>query len=133
MAENSDSQRKNSQKRRGPGRPFQPGQTGNAGGRPKGFAALVRERTEEGAQLVDFALRVHSGEEFASHETGKEGAEAKALTVRERVEITKVRLDAGKWLADRGWGAPMQQVEHSGEGGGPMVVELVRYDGKEGA
>ena len=113
MAENSEPQRKNSQKQRGPGKPFRPGQSGNPGGRPKGFAALVRERTEEGLPLVEFALRVQQGLEVDP------GA---AETVKERVEIARLRLDAGKWLADRGWGNAPQPVEHSSPDGSLSIV-----------
>jgi hypothetical protein len=119
MAENSEPQRKSWQRKRGgPGKPFQPGRSGNPGGSPKGFAALVRDRTEEGVPLVEFALRVQQGLEVDPSE---------ATTIKERVELARLRLEAGKWLADRGWGAAPQPVEHSGDDGGPLQVIVQTY------
>jgi hypothetical protein len=40
------------------GRGFLPGQSGNPGGRPRGIAALVRDQTADGAELVAYMLRV---------------------------------------------------------------------------
>lgn len=34
------------------------------------------------------------------------------------------RVAAATALLDRGWGRPRQAVEHSGEGGGPVVVSV---------
>ena len=39
------------------GRPFEPGKSGNPGGRPKGIAAVVRERTDP-SSMVDILLDV---------------------------------------------------------------------------
>jgi hypothetical protein len=122
MAESSETQRKNSQRQKkgGPGKPWSPGQSGNPGGRPKGFAALIRERTEEGLPLVDYAVRLQQGLEVDLPEDA---------TVKERVEVARLRLDAGKWLADRGWGQPTQSVEHSGPEGEALVVQVLTYAG----
>ncbi len=63
---------------------WRPGQSGNPLGRPKGFGALIREKTRSGRELVNFALRVMRGkvEGFSSSH----------------------RFEAMKWLPDRGWG-----------------------------
>ena len=84
------------------GRPwlFKPGQTGNAGGRPKGLAQLVRQETKEGAELVAFMLRI----------------------LRGRKQPLRYRLEAAAWLADRGFGKVAQPI--TGEGGGPMRFTL---------
>jgi hypothetical protein len=48
--------------KRGPGRPFVKGHSGNPGGCPKGLVRAIREQTRNGEQLVDFMLRVFRGE-----------------------------------------------------------------------
>lgn len=87
-----------------PGRPFPKGRSGNPGGRPKGLAAYVRAQTKEGKELADFMLAVlrRSGEfEHA------------------RLPLA-VRMDAATWLAERGFGKPVQPNTHTGEDGGPI-------------
>lgn len=81
---------------------FLPGNNANPGGRPKGFAAMIREQTGGGKELVDFALKI----------------------LRSRLEDTRVRLQAMEWLADRGFGKAVQSHEVTGEGGGAVVFTL---------
>ena len=71
----------------------------NPGGRAKGFAALIRERSNDGQTLVDFAFRVVEGE-----------------TIDGEKPNLKIRMQAAQWLADRGWGRPVQGVVHAGTG-----------------
>jgi hypothetical protein len=75
-------------KRRGIGRPFPPGVSGNPGGRPRGFVAAIREQTRDGEELVDFMLRVLRGQ-------------LPDVRLRDR-------LDAATWLTDRAFGRPRQ-------------------------
>ena len=70
---------------------FLPGRSGNPGGRPAGLAALIRERTAEGVELVDFMLKVFRGQ-------------VKGVKPQNRIE-------AAGWLAERGWGKAVSQVE----------------------
>ena len=84
LAQNSDATAKRA---RGPGRPFQPGQTGNPGGRPR-IANNVREIAR---QHTDDAIR--------------------ALVEVVQDKAHPQRVAAANALLDRGYGKPIQQVE----------------------
>ncbi len=74
-------------KRRGPGRPFQPGHSGNPGGRPKdavAVRALARQRTKEAIETLTAIMRMG------------------------QTEAARVR--AAEALLDRGWGRPTPTV-----------------------
>jgi hypothetical protein len=45
-------------RRRVPGRPFQPGQSGNPGGQPKGLVRSIRQQTKDRRELVALMLKV---------------------------------------------------------------------------
>lgn len=79
--------------RRLSGRPFAKGTSGNPGGRPKGLVAAIRAQTQDGVQLVTFMLKVFRGEE-----PGAKLAD---------------RIAAASWLADRGFGRPVQAMAHA--------------------
>src|SRR4029450_580901 len=68
---------------------FLPGQSGNPTGRPPGFGAMIREETREGAELVAFILAVLRGPK----------------------QPTVLRMQAAQWLADRGFGKAVVQVD----------------------
>ena len=76
------------------GRPFLPGQTGNAGGRPKGLASYIRDTTDGGREMVDLMVAVMRGE-----------------TVDGKKPKVRDRMDAVSWLADRGFGRAIAQIE----------------------
>lgn len=74
------------------GRPFPKGVSGNPGGRPAGLGSYIREKTDDCREVADFFLAVMRGAALV-HEDG----EVDFPAIRERME-------AGKWLGDRGAG-----------------------------
>ena len=81
---------------------FKPGTSPNPGGRPKSLASLVREQTKDGQELVRFMLGV----------------------LRGRKTPLRYRLEAAAWLADRGFGKALQQMELSGPGAEPLTIRI---------
>jgi hypothetical protein len=93
------------------GKGFQPGQTGNPGGRPKGLAALVRERTDSGRTLVEFMINVLDGVPFPMVKRVPQKDAAGKVTGYREVHFEGTpdldqRMEAAAWLANRGWGQP---------------------------
>ena len=88
LAENSG---RTATRRRGPGRPFQPGQTGNAGGRPKKDRQLTKA--------------------LESRLDGEEAGKRRYDLVAEKVVALAIAGDmaATKFLADRTEGLPIQR------------------------
>lgn len=106
MAENNEKVRK---KPRGPGRRFQPGQSGNPGGRPKGYAGLaqaVREKVgDDGAALIDALFMLAKG---TPAERRNFFGEAVRMTAKDRREAINDILD-------RGWGKIPQTLDFGDE------------------
>lgn len=96
MAENSNETAKKS---RGKGKPFQPGKSGNPGGRPKKINELVdkcRDLTGECADVLTDIMRT---------------AKNKAAD----------RIKAAEIILGYGWGKPKQQTELTGKDNGPLL------------
>ena len=89
---------------------FRKGQSGNPGGRPKGFGEYIRRQTKEGKELVDVALQVLRGQLEQTVMT-KDGPVTVGPTIRDR-------LTAIDFLADRGFGRVPQPI--SGDKGEPI-------------
>ena len=71
---------------------FQPGHSGNPGGRPEGISKYVRGRTDGGTMLAEFMLEVMQGEHGAN---------------------LRKRMTAATWLVERGFGKPRTTEERT--------------------
>jgi hypothetical protein len=79
---------------------FQPGQSGNPGGRPKDVGHvrdLARQHTEAAVLALVEALSAKS---------------------------ERTRVAAAEALLDRGWGKAVQQLEHTGAEGAPLSLTV---------
>lgn len=95
------------------GRPFQPGQSGNPGGRPKrgwNWAKLFEEAVDEELTTKD----------------GKMTAQAKQFIVKKLVRMAvDGDMTAVKEIINRMDGMPKQSTEIGGLDGGPLTIEIV--------
>ena len=76
------------------GKPFQPGKTGNPGGRPK--------KTEE-ERTLEAMCKAKTPEALAT-----------ILEIMEKGDNERARLSAAQYIVDRGWGKAKESVELSG-------------------
>ena len=99
----------NSQKtaKRGPGKPFRSGQSGNPSGRPRLTPELIELR------------------ELARQHT-RAAVEAIIAVVQDLKAPPSARVTAASEILDRGWGRATQSVEHAGPGGAaiPHTVSI---------
>jgi hypothetical protein len=104
VAENSAETR-----RRGPGKPFKKGESPNPGGRPK---LLPEFRAKCRAVVDESVIQRWTTEVVGTEENGwTPGPDW---------------LRASELLAAYGYGRPTQAVEHTGEGGEALSIQIVR-------
>ncbi len=86
---------------------FVKGISGNPGGRPKGLAEKVRKATKDGSIIIRLMVAVAEGKAVGGQKP----------TIRDR-------LDAARWLADRGWGKAVPAMEYGGPGSGAIEADI---------
>lgn len=102
----ADSSKPSAPRRRGPGRPFAPGQSGNPGGKSSDREELRRYLRETfGRSSIDGIAAM------AGLIPGKRGAKSE-----------KVKLDAYRWCADQAIGKAVQAI--SNPDGSPIRLDL---------
>jgi hypothetical protein len=105
------------------GRRFPPGVSGNPGGRPRGVARLAREATNDGADIVAFFVSILQGR-TPPIGGGKSSGHRPSL---------KDRIEAARWLADRGFGKAPITVNDNDESERPLarytLNELLMVEG----
>lgn len=121
LAENSQGSARSRKRGRGPGKPFQPGVSGNPGGRPKALKELKERIQVRGDELVDELLRIALPALAAAApvELGL-GRMGRIVPPSHRERILAV-----KELLDRGYGRALLAVEVSGPGGGGVPIRPI--------
>jgi hypothetical protein len=104
------------------GRPFTPNDPRiNRGGRPPGLAKKIRELAgEEGEELAVIAFKIAKGKLKIAKPVVADGD---IVMVKVRPSA-KERMEAVKWMGDRGFGKTPQTVQVTGPAGGPLAVEM---------
>jgi hypothetical protein len=83
------------------------GQSGNPGGRPRGFARATRELLgDDGISIARFWLQ----------------------TMRDETEPTRVRLEASRLLAERGWGRAPAEEPLADDAGESRLLDIAAID-----
>lgn len=101
MADNTQEQ-PNLSPRRGKGRPFEPGKSGNPGGRPREVAEIRELARKHGPEAIK-----------------------KLVALMYEADSDAVRVRAAEALLNRGYGMPTQAI--TGEDGVPLVINVVKF------
>jgi hypothetical protein len=105
--------------RRVVGKPFAKGSSGNPGGRGKGIARYIREQTKNGEELIDLLLECARGELVTKRaKTLEDGTSF----MTEYYPSCRDRLDALKFLVERGLGSELESVSPENEAAGALAV-----------
>lgn len=105
--------------------PFQPGKSGNPGGRPKKNLALTTMCQEYTDEVVEFMVSVMRGQPVERIEKKQRG---KPHVRKFDTPSFQDRIRAGEWLVDRGWGKAPTVI--AGQGGvGPAEISI-RWEGE---
>lgn len=99
---------------------FKPGQSGNPNGRPRvglSFAEKVRAVCGmDGRKLVEMWAAIAYGQLPKDPPTDSSGTlYLESLKALQRAAEIRDRITCSRLLAERGYGVPKQEIEHSGE------------------
>lgn len=81
---------------------FKKGVSGNPGGKPKELKGIQELARKHAPQALNALVKVATSGRSES-----------------------ARVSAATALLDRGFGKPMQALQHAGEGGGPITLEAI--------
>ena len=103
------------------GKGFMPGHGKIGSSLPPGLASMIRRQTKDGAILVRRMYQLFMGEKVKK--TIIAPGSGKIVEIEVRPSVPDM-IEAGKWLADRGWGKALEIVHIEGETRRPVLIVL---------